>query len=394
MKNATTVKRVFLLIFASLIFWLMGCAPDFSLQEEVIDETTPEDAQHETAIIPHYSVSASEYKVLLPYRLSQSRGVTTNQVANRLDINTIENDLRRHSTEYFDPDTYFFQEGQQIGYSELYSWLERESDRTTRGLNPSVEIDSDMEVDEIIQIERENPKYLSHILEQNYLIRTEDNTVQLAGISLGIAMKSNYRFQTAIGEPSYYQDISKEDMLEEATGIVAEVIERLRAKDGLLEIPIMIGIYRESPRSALAPGNFVAKTLVQGGSLTVREWQEIDETYVLFPSSEAREIDPSLSSIVEEFKTEIRRFFPNYVGVIGEGFYQDDEIQRLTLEIPIEFYGQAEVIGFTQYVYGLVMNNFQPHYDIEVNIKSNDQQESLIIREAGDEEAFVHIYHR
>src|SRR5699024_9601995 len=164
----------------------------------------------------------------------------------------------------------------QIDESELYSWLERESDSVEEGLNPEIDDDEDMSTEEIEDMERENPKYLSHILEQNYLVRTDNNAVQLAGISLGIAMKSNYRFQTEIGGPFYYEDISKKEMLREANVIAEEVVNRLRAKDGLQEIPIMIAIYREAPRDGLVPGNFVAKTLVQGGSVTIDDWEEID----------------------------------------------------------------------------------------------------------------------
>lgn len=388
------MKHVRKVLVVLIMLILVGCAPDFSNRDEVIDETLPEDSGQETAIIPNYSVSESEYQVLLPYRLSQSRGVTTNQVANRLDITALENDLRRHSTTVFDPDTYFFQEGQQIGYSELFSWLERESESSELGLNPSADIDDDTATEDKIEIERENPKYLSHILEQNYLVRTDDNVVQLGGISIGIAMKSVYRFQTEVGGPFYYEEIDFDDMLAEATTIAEEVVGRLRAKDGLQETPIMVAIYREAPRDGLVPGSFVAKKTVQGGSQTIGSWEMIDETYVLFPSTEARNLDSNLSSTVEEFKSGIEDFFPNFVGVIGEGFYQDGEIQRLILEIPIEFNGQAEVVGFTQYVYGLMMDSFQPHFDLEIDIRSNQRQESLIIREAGAEEAFVHVYQR
>src|SRR5699024_7251149 len=127
----------------------------------------------------------------------------------------------------------FFQEGQQIGYSELFSWLERESESSEFGLNPSADIDDDTATEDKIEIERENPKYLSHILEQNYLIRTDDNAVQLAGISIGIAMKSVYRFQTEVGGPFYHEEIEYDEMLAEATTIAEEVVNRLRAKDGL-----------------------------------------------------------------------------------------------------------------------------------------------------------------
>lgn len=385
------MKRILLYIIASVL--LVGCAPNFNDPEEVVDETLPTE-QQETAIIPSYEVSDSEYQVLLPYRLSQSRGVTTNQVANRLDIRTLENDLRRHAVDVFDPDSHFFQEGQQIGQSELYSWLERESEAAPFGLNPAVDYAADAATDVKLEQERENPKYLSHILEQNFLKRTDDQSVQLAGIALGIAMKSNYSFQTEVGGPTYYEDIPESTMMTEANRIADTVVERLRQKDGLTDVPIMLAIYREAPRSGLVPGNFVAQTTVSGGSSSVGDWETINDNYVLFPSTEARNLDPDLSATIEDFKQDIAEFFPNYVGLIGEGFFIGDQIQSLTLEIPIEFQGQAEVVGFTQYVYGLVMESFQSYFDIEVIIKSSNKQESLITRKRGEDEPFVHVYER
>ncbi|MGF7126510.1 protein involved in sex pheromone biosynthesis [Natronobacillus azotifigens] len=373
---------------------LVGCAPNFSTREEVIEDSISEETPQETAIIPSSRVSEQEYQVLLPYRLSESRGVILNQVANRLDITEIENGLRRHSTDVFDPETHFFQEGQRIGSSELYSWLERYSESTDRGLNPEVTDRNELETDEIIDEERDNPRYLSHILEQNYLVRTDENVVQLGGMSLAIIMKSNYRFQTEIGGPYYYKDIDEDEMLEQVDSITSEVIQRIRAKDGLQEVPIMVAIYREAARDGLVPGNYVMKTTVQGGSSSVGSWEPIDEEYVLFPSSSGRDKDPDLAATIEEFTSDIADFFPNYVGVIGEGFYEGDQLRKLTLEIPIQFRGKAETIGFTQYVYGLIMDGFQPHYDLEINIKSNDRQESLIVREAGAEEPIIHIYDR
>lgn len=382
------MKRVIVLFILVL---LVGCAPRYEDNDEVIDETLPGEEQ-ETAIIPNYKVDASDYQVLLPYRLSESRGVTTNQIANRVDIRALENDLRRHSTDVFDPEEFFFQEGQQIGRSELFSWLERYSETTELGLNPAISYSSDSSLDEKLRDERENPKYLTHILEQNYLVRTEENSVQLAGISLGIAMKSEYQFQTEIGGPFYYETIESDAMLSEANRVASEVVTRLRQKDGLADVPIMIAIYREATRNSLVPGSIVAKTVVDGGSGNVSGWQTVDEEYVLFPSTRARQVDPDLSAIVNDFQNDIRDFFPNYVGLIGEGFYQGNQLRRLKLEIPIPFQGQAEVNGFTQYVYGLVMDSFQTHFDLEVVIRSDARQESLITRKRDAEKADVYIY--
>lgn len=77
--------------------------------------------------------------------------------------------------------------------------------------------------------------------------------------------------------------------------------------------------------------------------------------------------------------------------MIGDGFYINEELQKLTLTIPLEFYGKGEVVGFTQYTYGLVKEMFQDYYELEVKIKSNEKMESVIYRDAGEKEPTVHI---
>ena len=63
----------------------------------------------------------------------------------------------------------------------------------------------------------------------------------------------------------------------------------------------------------------------------------------------------------------------------------------MKIEIPIEFYGKSEVVGFTQYAYGLIKDKFPNHYDIEVQVTSNQKLESLITRKKGEKDPTVHI---
>src|SRR5699024_12042688 len=81
---------------------------------------------------------------------------------------------------------------------------------------------------------------------------------------------------------------------------------------------------------------------------------------------------------VSTFGEKVATYFPNYVGVAGTGFYVDENLQKLSLELPIEFFGQAEVIGFTQYVYGQVKEIFPNDYDIEVTISSRDRKSTRL----------------
>ncbi|WP_058306155.1 CamS family sex pheromone protein [Gracilibacillus massiliensis] len=375
---------------------LTGCAPDFGEQEEeaIIDENL-DDSLQETAIIPKHNLSEENYRVLIDSNLSQARGVITNQIANRVDIDELEEGLRRHSKEVFDPETYYFQEGQYLTEDILYDWLERyDEDEEPLGLNPELGVEAEEEADEVVQeAEQDNPKYLSHILEQNYLTKSNDDVVELTGISIGIAMKSVYRFQTEIGGPYYYEDISEDKMLSEANQIADEVVQRIRQIEGLENVPIMLSVFRESSQSSLVPGNFVAKTNIPGDRASIDDWEEINEENVLFPSENGRNTYADTHATLVDFETDVASYFPNYVSVIGKGFYQNGDLQKLTVEIPVSFYGKAELIGFTQYVYGLVLSGFPNDYQLEINITSGDTQEALIVRNPGEEEGFVHIYH-
>ncbi|WP_093215854.1 CamS family sex pheromone protein [Sediminibacillus albus] len=387
-----------LALWMCVLLALAGCAPSFDNEEEVIEENQDDTTQQETAIIPSYNVSEEEYKVILPYKLSKARGVIVNQVANRLDISEFEEGLRRHSKQSFDPDKFYFQEGQKLDEDTIYDWLGREETPDDKeeeseegkeedpGLNPIIKDDSDKEA------HRESPKYLSHILEQDYLQKKGENTVELGGISIGLALKSNYRFQTEIGGPYYYKDISMKEMLSEGKKIAEEVLKRMRKMEDVPDVPIMIALYREEDRGSLVPGSFVAKTNVAANSSSIGEWETIDEENILFPSDEAEEKYTEESDRLKTFEQDVAEYFPNYTGVIGKGFYINEELQKLRVEIPIEFNGKAEVVGFTQYVYGLAMETFENYYELEINITSGNNQESLITRDAGQDEPEVHIY--
>ncbi|KHF28198.1 CamS sex pheromone cAM373 precursor [Anoxybacillus sp. BCO1] len=91
-------------------------------------------------------------------------------------------------------------------------------------------------------------------------------------------------------------------------------------------------------------------------------------------------------------KSDIEEFFPNYTGVIGRAFYRDDQLQQLTIDIVMQFYGKAEVIGFTQYVTGLLMEKMPDYIPISVYVSSVRGPESIIVKSPDKNEPFVHIY--
>lgn len=379
------MKR-FLLLFLGSVLFLVSCSNQ--KQEEVIDPE--EETETEVSIIPNQSLSADQYKMVLPYKPSAARGTIKNQVTNRLDINELEEGLRRHSTDVYSPDKYVYEEGQYLTEDYIFSLVE--------SLNPDVDElkksdakDKDKKKKKEKEF-RDNPRVFSHVLEQNYLEKNDDNSVDLAGISIGIALKSQYTFQVEENGADYYKDIPKSEMLKEGKEIAEKILEELRQNSELKNIPIMIGLFREEEKSSPVPGDFVAKTTVKKDENEIGDWENLKEEHILFPSEGAKKKYNDDYQKVTTFGEKIATYFPNYVGVAGTGFYVDENLTRMSLEIPIEFYGQAEVIGFTQYVYGQVKEIFPNDYDIEVTITSSEGEEGLIFRKAGEEDPTVHIY--
>lgn len=357
-----------------LLLVLVSCSP--KSEEEIVQ---PNDEQNDDniSIVPSYQLSDEEYQMVLPFKPSQARGVIVKQMGNRLDINEVEKGLRRHSTSTFDPDTYYFEEGQYMTKEMVINLITE--------LNP--EINEGQSEEEY----RDNPRYLSHIIEQNYLEKDSDDKVELAGVSIAIALKSIYQFNAEDKGP-YFEEIDDKEIQAQGKDIAQSILEQLRKMEDLNDIPIMFLLYREVESSSPVPGNFFAKTVVEESDMLIKEWEEVNEAYVLFPSSEGKNDYPDENDLLKEFGEEINTYFPNYVGYIGEGFYENGKLNNMTIEIPIEFTGESEVIGFTQYVYGLVKKMIPNDYDIEVSVKSEGRVESFIQRGKGSEEPYIHIF--
>src|SRR5699024_2804900 len=295
------MKRILLLLtVVSLI--VSGCG-NF-LEEDVIEPE--EEGETEVSIIPSHSIEENQYKILLPYRPSASRGSITNQITNRVDIDELEEGLRRHSTAVFSPEKYVFEEGQYLTTEKIFELIDT--------LNPTIKDEGSKKE------HKKNPRVFSHILEQNFLERKE-NRVDLVGVSIGISLKSVYRYQTEVGGPYFYEDISEKEMLQEGEKIAQSVLKEIRATEGLEEIPVMIALFREAEQSSPVPGNFMQKTVVGKGEQKIGKWENINEEYILFPSREAKERYTNDYQKVKAFSEKIDSYFPNYVGVVGTGFY-------------------------------------------------------------------------
>ncbi|WP_442597760.1 CamS family sex pheromone protein [Neobacillus sp. D3-1R] len=388
--------RLFYMVLLSLFLLLGGCAPNFNKQQEVVQEKN--DSKKEKAIIPKYKISDQYYRTILPFEPSKARGLVVYNLNTRNDITEFETGLMRLAQQAFNPDQYLFQEGQALDSKEVSLWLNRKftpaqlkeenlTEAENIGLNPVLEEKGDLKEQNI-----KSPIYLAHILEHNYLIKNENDTVQLGGVVIGLALNSIHYYQTVQYGPTYEKKIAKDVMDKEGKKIAAEVVRRLRSKSGLKDVPIMVALFEQQSKSSVVPGNFYTYTVVDKGSSNINKWEKVNEKYYLFPSNEATDAHRDDVTSFLNFKQDVEKYFPNFTGVIGKAFYNGDQLQDLKINIPIQFYGKAEAIGFTQYVTGLVMEHFPNYISVEVNITSVSGAEALIVRKADQDEPFVHIY--
>ncbi|WP_062106195.1 CamS family sex pheromone protein [Bacillus niameyensis] len=385
------MKKWFMCVLTVVL--LSGCIPSFEKDNQIVQES---DENKETSIIPNYQISDSLYRTIIPFKPSKTRGMVVSNLYSSYDIREFETGLMRVAKEDFSTDKYLFQEGQILDQETVRSWLNR---KYTKAQMKELKLEEEENVglnpvnDEKGSVEEQNQKspiYLAHILEHDYIV-SNDNKGKLGGIVIGLALNSVHYYQKEKYGATFEQPILHDKLAEEGKKMGAEILKRLRSMEGVGDIPITIALFEQSSRNAVIPGTFFAYAHADKGSSSLGDWKSIDEKFYLFPSSNAEEDKRDDVARFMRFKDDIEKYFPNFNGVIGRAFYKDEQFVNLKIEIPIQLYGEAEVIGFTQLATSLVMDHFSK-FTVEVNITSINGAEALIVKKAGDEEPYVHIY--
>ncbi|MGM9924871.1 MAG: CamS family sex pheromone protein [Bacillus sp. (in: firmicutes)] len=388
------MKRILCMGMAFMLL-LTGCTPKNDSEDQGGQKNNEDETK---TIITKYKISDQYYQAILPFEPSKARGQVVSNLNTRYDMNEMETGLMRIAQESFSPDKYGFREGQFLSTETVKSWLQRKytseqlkekkmDESENLGLNPI-----DPGKGDIDKRNEENPLYLAHILEHNYMIETSKDKWSLGGVVIGLALNSTHYYQKEEFGTVFDTEIPYDKMLSEGKKIAQEVLERLRKEDDLKNVPITIALYKQQKKNAVIPGNFVAYTEVGQGSSTISDWEKVNEKYYLFPSTDAEEKHRDDNNMFLKFKQDIEKYFPNFNGVIGRAYYLEDQIQDLKIDIPIQFYGKSEAIGFTQYATGKMLEHFPDYINVQISITSVNGQEALIVRNANEKEPFVYVY--
>src|SRR5699024_3416553 len=180
----------------------------------------------------------------------------------------------------------------------------------------------------------------------DFFTESEEN-LQLAGISIGLALNTVDYYQAEQFGSTLMQEISSEEALSKGKEMADQLLSQIRKVEGLEDIPIMIGLYEQSAQDDLAGGVYVAQGNSLNGSESIDDWTSINERRIIFPFEGS---DSAEGNAVANFQSEVESFFPNISEITGRAHCIDDQLDSLSINIMTKFYGEGEMVAYTTYL--------------------------------------------
>ncbi|QDW91251.1 CamS family sex pheromone protein [Staphylococcus chromogenes] len=393
-------KRTLVIVGLSLV--LVGCGPDDNEPSSSKENTSTQNDVKQIAT--DKNVQGDNYRTILPFKESQARGLTQENMANTYNGEDFETGLLNISKQVFPTDDYLYQDGQFLDKKTIQAYLEpkltkseldkmsdkeKEERKATEnlGLNPSVHGETDEE-----KIAKNSPQVLSNILEQNFYDNGDTSGKKLKGMTIGLAMNQVYYYQKEKYGETFSVDLDKKKVEKQGQEMAEEMLSRLRENEKLKDIPITFAIYMQSGKDQITPGAFVSYATSEENGEALKEWNTVNEQTVLVPSREAADLNEQFNSNFRDFNHSLQSYFTNFTQAVGKAKFKDKKLQSLTVDLPIDYYGKAELIGITQYVTQLAEKDFGDVEEYEIHIKDGNESRALITKTKDDKEPKVHIY--
>ncbi|HFJ5192409.1 TPA: CamS family sex pheromone protein [Staphylococcus aureus] len=397
------MKRTLVLLITA-IFILAACGNHKDDQAGKDNQKHNNSSNQVKEIATDKNVQGDNYRTLLPFKESQARGLLQDNMANSYNGGDFEDGLLNLSKEVFPTDKYLYQDGQFLDKKTINAYLnpkytKREIDKMSEkdkkdkkanenlGLNPSHEGETDPE-----KIAEKSPAYLSNILEQDFYSGGDTKGKNIKGMTIGLAMNSVYYYKKEKDGPTFSKKLDDSEVKKQGKQMASEILSRLRENDDLKDIPIHFAIYKQSSEDSITPGEFITQATAEKSQTKLNEWHNINEKSALLPSSTAADYDENLNNNFKQFNDNLQSYFSNFTQAVGKVKFVDKKPQRLVVDLPIDYYGQAETIGITQYVTEQANKYFDKIDNYEIRIKDGNQPRALISKTKDDKEPQVHIY--
>ena len=151
----------------------------------------------------------------------------------------------------------------------------------------------------------------------------------------------------------------------------------------------MIGLYEQSAQDDLAGGVYIAQGSSANGSTTIDNWNMLNEERMIFPLEGS---DSAEGNAFANFQSEVESFFPNISGITGRAHYIDNSLTTLSINIMTQFYGEGEMVAYTQYLKQSATTYLPGDLDIEIIVESPGNVEAFLKKDRTDSEYFSYVF--
>ena len=321
------------------------------------------------------------------YRTSNSRGVNVTQNDNVMNLKSFETGLLDVSKKVFPTNKYVYQEGQYLSSSTVEKWLGRQSKTNSVGLNPKNNGKKGADT--------RNPIYLQQLEEQDYMVQN-GSKLSLGGVTVGLGMNSvDYYTKVEYGA-TYETNITTTTLTAQGKKMANTVLQRLRQKSALKNVPIVLALYKQSSNDSLVGGNMIAYAVSKNGTTSISNWKALNWRSYVFPAtteSKNAGANNNDESDFSSFKSHVQNFFPNLSGVTANAHYKDRSLSKLSVNITTKFYSETEIISFTQYLATAAKRYLPSGIPVEITVKSaNGDIQSFLARTAKGSSYYTHVF--
>ncbi len=309
-----------------------------------------------------YSGQTNEYPIVGEFNPGSTRNYHGTYLGS-YDIIEIGKELIERSKNHFEVKDHFLQEGQIIDSDRLGALVRRESPTNPYGLNPQ----SGSQFDIGNGILLDDPVLVADVVEVNFY-KSANNQLNLAGMSVAIVFNQIQKIETSISVTTY--EIDDERMLQYAMDVGRKLESYLRTLNQVGDIPIYIGLFTTRSVDSSLPGNYMAD-----GYFVARSGQfsKLNQKWLIFPSNEATMLDGNTSSFFNGFKQTVQTLIPESTGVMGKGYFENDQLKFLKIDVQMVAKSFMEVKATTQMIAQMIQRfeNNRVHVLVEIKTLSN-----------------------
>lgn len=370
----------------ALAFILVGCiSPPVPDVDQAIQDADPN-----RVISISNENTVGYFRTALPFVPSPTRGLIhhSSVTINRADMEQLEQSMMRVATDFFDPDTHYFREGQLLTRDFVSGILSpaNANNANNIGLNPPIGSEHQFGNETIRSRDNDQIRHLSYVLEHNF-VTIEDGEFQLEAVSIALAMNPYYLYvNRSIGLENLLRMTDNEIIAigQEMAEDLLPLLRELRGPDEALlfeDVPILLSIFVLESHNQILPGRLAATNFIEANSDRLSSWESVHERH--FTLQEANHdlagYDPNVYDEFSFFSNTIEFHYPHHSGITGRVHIVNHNVYRINIVFNMHFFGFSEQLSFHQLV-AQYANEFSAEYDVRIIIRSPNHFHGAITR--------------